>query len=154
MRPEDFALKSATGRGLDWRISCNVLEPYYCRGEELLQVAGDSQSLNEPLRSRPYPFAAPAFTQSDGEVIEAFRTLGGRYGHLPISRNTMPARGMPACITTGTRGYCPVGACYTANQDIDRLEDSLRSRSDSTRPCNDFLCPVRRALRAPGPPKA
>jgi choline dehydrogenase-like flavoprotein len=127
-KPEDFALCSAVGRGLDWPFGYDQLEPYYCRAETTLQVAGDSQAKTNPPRSKPYPFEAAPFTQTDGVVIEAMTKLGISYEHMPITRNTLPIHGMPACVTIGTCNYCPIGARYSADQTLDRLERNRRFR--------------------------
>jgi len=40
LKPEDFRLKTNTGRGIDWPISYADLEPYYAIAERTIQVAG------------------------------------------------------------------------------------------------------------------
>jgi choline dehydrogenase-like flavoprotein len=122
LKPEDFHLYSAAGKGLDWPFDYNYLEPYYCRAETLLQIAGDSHAKTHPLRSKPYPFEAAPFTQTDGVVIDALRKMGVSYEHMPIARNTLPINGMPACVTIGTCTYCPIGARYSADQTLNRIE--------------------------------
>ncbi len=128
MKPEDFQLESRIGSGgLDWPFGYEMLAPYYVRAEHYLQVAGDSKE-NDPPRGEPYPFEAPAFTQVDGEVIAALEKLGIGYGHIPVARNARPINGQPACVTTGTCGYCPIGGRFTGDQPLDRLKpmDSFR----------------------------
>lgn len=132
MKPEDFALKTCTNIGLDWPIQYADLEPYYLQAEQFLQVAGDSSD-QDPLRSGPYPFEAAAYTMSDDVIIEALQGLGISYMHIPIARNATAIHGRPACVTTGTCKYCPVGARFTGDQPLDRLMNhphfQLRLRS-------------------------
>jgi choline dehydrogenase-like flavoprotein len=59
-KPEDFQLYSRTGSGVDWPISYDDLESYYCRAEEYLSVGGDSAedwgSPDAPMRrTKAYP---------------------------------------------------------------------------------------------------
>src|SRR5215470_18365667 len=39
--PNDFQMKSCYGVGIDWPITYNDLEPWYCEAENALGVAGD-----------------------------------------------------------------------------------------------------------------
>jgi choline dehydrogenase-like flavoprotein len=131
MKPEDFELESRIGSGgLDWPFSYEDLQPYYERAESYLQVAGDSSS-QDPPRRRPYPFEAPTFTLTDGVFIRALDRLGISHGHLPIARNARGINGNAQCVTFGTCDYCPVGARFTGDQPLDRLQDSSRHHRPS-----------------------
>jgi choline dehydrogenase-like flavoprotein len=121
LKPEDFSLRTATGRGADWPLSYDDLEPWYAKAEELFGVAGDSGDPTLP-RSAKLPFAALPYTQVDGEIIRGFEMLGYGYGPMPIARNVEARNGQNACQTIGTCKYCPLGARYTADQTLDRLE--------------------------------
>lgn len=48
--------------------------------------------------------------------------LGFSVQHHCISRNTLPINGRPQCQAFGTCEYCPLGARFTGDQLIDRLE--------------------------------
>ena len=54
--PDDFRLRSKFGVGVDWPISYDALEPWYCEAEQELGVAGEirMRGLDAP-RSKPYP---------------------------------------------------------------------------------------------------
>ena len=122
MKPEDFELKSRIGKGgLDWPFSYDDLQPYYEQAERYLQVAGDSTD-QDPPRQNPYPFEAAPYTMTDGMVIKALDQLGISYGHIPTARNAKPINGMPQCVTMGSCGYCPIGARFTGDQPLDRLQ--------------------------------
>lgn len=145
MKPEDFELKSRLGHGMDWPFSYNDLEPYYLRAEHYLQVAGDSNA-SDPPRKQPYLFEAPAYTATDGIMMQAMDKLDISYGHIPIARNGAAVQGRPACMTTGTCGYCPIGARFTGDQPLDRLlahkDFSLRLGS----PVLKLLCDRKRRI--------
>ncbi len=119
-KPEDFKLRTNTGQGLDWPYDYDALEPWYCKAEDYLQVAGDSQA--PPRRSRPFPFPAATYPELMGPVIDALRKLDWSYQHLPLARNTNPIAGRPACVTIGTCDYCPIGARFTGDQPLDALQ--------------------------------
>lgn len=125
LRPEDFKLKTRIGKGADWPISYDDLEPYYGQAEHFLQVAG-SQIDKSPRRSTKFPLPAVPFTIADGIVIEAFKKLGWSYEHMPIARNTESINGKPMCLTVGTCGYCPMGSRFTPDQTFDRLAQDDR----------------------------
>ncbi|MEJ7597748.1 MAG: GMC family oxidoreductase [Kofleriaceae bacterium] len=122
LQPEDFALYSATGRGVDWPITYDDLEPYYCDAEAVLQISGDSSADARPRRSRPYPQPAVAWTMVDRLTIAALDRLGYAHGRMPVARNVRPANGQAACTTIGTCLYCPTGARFSADQQLDTLE--------------------------------
>jgi choline dehydrogenase-like flavoprotein len=110
-KPEDFRLKTNTGRGGDWPYDYDTLEPYYCRADEYLSVCGDD---NDPWRSKPYPLPPYPYTEPDGEMIQAFRALGITPGHMPIARYRK-------CMATGTCKYCPFGARFSGSYILDDL---------------------------------
>lgn len=123
LKPEDFELRSRTGKGTDWPFSYADIEPYYVQAEHYLGVAGDSSiGRDNPPRSARYPFEAPPFTQSDGAVIHAMEKLDMSYGHIPVARNAISHNERPACQTFGTCKYCPIGARFTGDIPLNQLE--------------------------------
>jgi len=114
MKPEDFHLWTNTGRGGDWLVDYEDLEPYYCDAEDFLGVGGDS---SEPWmhRSRPFPLPPFPYLAADEEFIAAFEAHGIVPGRMPVAR-------FNRCMTTGTCRYCPVGARYSAQHTHQNLE--------------------------------
>ncbi len=54
--PEEFRMRSTYGRMVDWPISHQDLEPYYCRSEQLLLAKGHAPVPGaEPARACGYP---------------------------------------------------------------------------------------------------
>jgi len=146
MKPEDFELASRVGKGgLDWPFAYADLAPYYRRAEAWLQVAGDSADMDPP-RKGAYPFEAPAYTKTDGVLIRTLEKLDIRYGHMPISRNGATANGMPACMTTGTCAYCPIGGRFTGDQPMDRLARDKRFTLMTGSAVTRLLCDQKRRI--------
>jgi len=110
-KPEDFYLKTNTGQGGDWPYDYDTLEPYYCRADEYLSVCGND---NDPWRSKPYPLPPYPWTESDGEMIQAFINLGITPGRMPLARYRK-------CMATGTCKYCPFGARFSGAYILDDL---------------------------------
>lgn len=118
--PEDFALHSATGQGIDWPFGYNDLEPYYCMAEQYLGASGDSSDQSPP-RSKPYPYAAAPYPISAGPFVQAFDDMGIRYGHLPMARYGTASGDFGPCRTTGTCDYCPVAGRFTGDLPLTTL---------------------------------
>ncbi|MFA6083946.1 GMC family oxidoreductase [Mucilaginibacter sp.] len=117
-KPEDFQLYTNTGKGADWPISYDELEPYYNQAEEYLSVCGDDTE-NWAPRSKPYPMPAFQWTAADGVMIKAFRKLGIMPGKMPVARYRK-------CFTTGTCKYCPFGSRFSAQYVLDELRANKR----------------------------
>ncbi len=103
LRPEDFRLCSLTGRGLDWPLNYEDLEPYYSMGEETLRVAGDHCDSGHPPRSKPFPLPARPFDVRDKPFLDHLSDLGWSPMHHNIS-------------------LALDGGAFTADELCDRLE--------------------------------
>jgi len=124
-KPEDFALYSNTGQGIDWPFGYDQLEPFYNQAERYLGASGDSSD-NNPPRSQPYPYGAAPYPISAGPFIQAFARVRPAigFGHLPVARYGQ-ANGMGGpCRTTGTCDYCPVAGRFTGDQPLALLADN------------------------------
>jgi len=117
-KPEDFELYSRTGRGADWPLTYEELEPYYCAAESFLSVSGSDPHGWTP-RSQPYPVEPYKHTAADAPMIAAFDQLGIKYAPMPMARYRK-------CMTTGTCKYCPIGARFVAGEVLARLAASGR----------------------------
>lgn len=140
-KPEDFHLRSNTGLGADWPFQYEKLHDYYYEAEKRLSVCGnDNESwnhirqalrherTNEVIRpAQPYPMPPFSWTAADGEMINAFHTLGIEPGRMPIARYRK-------CMATGTCKYCPLGGRYTAQDALDELLRQKDSRGQSRYP--------------------
>lgn len=129
----DFAIRSGTiarygetalpaGSALaDWPISYGDLEPYYSRVERVMGIAGIGGNLRgepvpggnpfEPYRSEPLPLP-PTRRAPTGELFsEAARRLGYHPYPVPVSVNSEPYDGRPACT------YCSWCTFYVCHND-------------------------------------
>ena len=64
MLPEDFRLATHYGRGVDWPLSYDELEPYYAEAETLMQISGPSDDAPSE-RSRRYPLPPHDLSQPE-----------------------------------------------------------------------------------------
>jgi len=133
-KPEDFELFSRTGRGADWPIRYEDLEPFYCDAESLLSVSGTDPHGWTP-RSKGYPLPPYEHTAADAPMIAAFEKLGIAYAPMPMARYRK-------CMTTGTCKYCPLGARFVAAYLLEELHDSGRHPNLEVR----VRCPVSELL--------
>ncbi len=121
MTPEDFKTKSLYGYGEDWPFTYDEIEPYYCKAEKFMGVAGtDADNPFAPRRSQPYPL--PEFELSYDDVL-----LAERLRKNNIILHTSPQAftrheydGRDACENFGTCDVCPIGARYSPNHHLER----------------------------------
>jgi len=118
MLPDDFALRSRFGQGLDWPLGYDDLEPYYRRAEFELGVAGEVAEQDVgglrfapdyvyPMHGMPRSYLDRVIADDlDGlEVERAGETFTLRVRGTPQARN-----GVPNAAYDGGRGYKPSGA--------------------------------------------
>lgn len=120
LHPNDFRIKSLYDIGKDWPITYADLEPWYCKAESALGVAGDANASTIP-RSQPYPM--PPIPMSYLGTIVKRHTAGTLFDGNPLTvaptpqaRNSIdgyqhrPAcSGFHSCIP-----ICPIQAKYDA----------------------------------------
>lgn len=111
LHPNDFRLKTLYGRGQDWPISYETLEPYYTIAEEIMDISGpDDLNIITP-RSRPYPQPQHKFSAVD-QVMK--RAQPDRHFGLPTARARVANKQRPQCCASFRCDLCPVGAKFTA----------------------------------------
>lgn len=130
MIPNDFKLQTLYGRGRDWPIGYDELEPYYTRAEYELGVSGEDHEDQRgqggaafPVRSKPYPMKGLPYSYAFKRVSE----LLGQGNYNPVSepngRATQPWEGRPICAGNNTcNPVCPIGAKYDGSRSIDKAE--------------------------------
>ncbi|WP_342755432.1 GMC family oxidoreductase [Pantoea sp. MBD-2R] len=130
MIPNDFKLQSLYGRGRDWPIDYQELEPWYGRAERELGVSGmDGQDESGhggeawPPRSTPFPMTGlePSY------LFKRLSELLGKGGYNPVmepnGRATRPYGRRPACAgNNNCNPVCPIAAKYDGSMHIDEAE--------------------------------
>lgn len=111
MHPNDFRLKSLYGRGQDWPISYDALEPYYAMAEAIMDISGAEDSGIVTPRSRPYPQPPHRFSAVDRVMKRARPDL---HFALPTARARVANAQRPQCCASFNCELCPVGAKFTA----------------------------------------
>ena len=122
----DFRLRSAYGRGLDWPLGYDDLEPYYGRAEHLLGVAGDraeQETVNGIAYGAGYAYPMgpipPSYSDRvvrarlDGAVLADDAAAPVRLTSTPAGRNSAPYQNRGPCRgSTSCVPICPVRAKY------------------------------------------
>lgn len=112
--PADFALHSRYGVGMDWPLSYQDLEPYYCEVEALMQISGPADGGPSP-RSVPYPQPPHRFTEPDRLLKAAYPD---QFFQQPCARARVATENRPACCAGGNCRICPVNAKFTIQNDM------------------------------------
>jgi choline dehydrogenase-like flavoprotein len=123
--PVDLKMKSTYGVGLDWPISYEEFEPYYCRAEEEMGVAGpnDPTRQSPSQRSKPYPMDMIPWGYADTRFAEVVNAHGYNSVPIPQGRNSVPWGGRPACCgNNNCQPICPIGAMYNGIQHVQKAE--------------------------------
>lgn len=123
--PVDLKMRSSYGVGRDWPISYDELEPYYCRAEEAMGVAGPNDpALQSPSeRSRPYPMDMVPWSYGDKRFAEVVNARGFRSVLIPQARSTRPWNGRPTCCgNNNCQPICPIGAMYNGIHSVMAAE--------------------------------
>ena len=92
-----------------WPFGYADMEPFYCRAEELLGVAGESGvDPTEPYRSSPYPQSPSPLSRSSTVIADAATRLGMTPFRIPLAISYSARGSGRACISCGT---CDGYAC-------------------------------------------
>ena len=105
--PNDFKLQSLYGVGMDWPISYDELEPYYCETEEIMSISGPEVT-PYPM-SKPYPLPAHKLNTVDHLLQKQHKEL---YISQPTARASKSGT-RNACCASSICHLCPVGAKFT-----------------------------------------
>jgi choline dehydrogenase-like flavoprotein len=121
--PDDFRLRTTFGVGLDWPISYDDLEPWYCEAEHELGVAGDPDADLDAPRSKPYPLPPIPLSYSDQRVAAAAAGTPYAVEPTPQARNSRRYDNRPACCgSSSCIPICPVQAKYDATTHVAHAE--------------------------------
>lgn len=122
--PNDFKTQTLYGKGVDWPITYEELEPWYSEAEAALGVAGDSaDDLGSP-RSHPFPQPPLPLTYLDRQIAVAIQPLGLSVKLTPQARNSITFDGRPPCCGNASCvPICPIGAKYDGAVHARKFEE-------------------------------
>ena len=137
----DFRLRSRYGIAVDWPVGYDELESYYVKSERFIGVAADDDNPFASPRSAPFPMPAYPWSETDRMVEQAAGKLGIELHSTPNARNTETYDGRSKCLDYGVCRACPIGAMFSSDQTIERLEQyqnfTLFDRAEVTRILTD-----------------
>jgi choline dehydrogenase-like flavoprotein len=121
--PDDFRLRSRFGVAVDWPVSYDDLEPWYCEAERELGVAGDPGAALDAPRSRPYPLPPIPMSYLDRRVATALAGSEYTVQPTPQARNSARYQDRPPCCgSSSCIPICPVQAKYDATVHVAQAE--------------------------------
>jgi len=130
LMPNDFKVKTAHGKGLDWPIDYSDVAPYWDKVARDVGVSGDAKA-EEIWRpaGEPYPMP-PMKTFPGGEVWKkGFAAAGIRLAPAAVGINSTEYKGRPACIYDGwCHVGCPIGAL--ANPLVTYLAEARKAGAE------------------------
>lgn len=121
--PTDFRSASLYGTGVDWPISYDDLEPYYCRADWELGVSGTHHPALPP-RSRDYPNPGFPVSVDDALWLPVAQRLGIEVYPTSFAINSRPYAGRAGCMAMTVCEACPSGARYSADVHVAQAERS------------------------------
>lgn len=121
MMPGDFKLQSRYGVGIDWPVSYEELEKYYCDVEAIMSVSGSRDS---PMpRSRALPLPPHRFSDPDELLKKAFPT---GWFHPVTARASAPTGTRGVCCGSGICELCPQDAKFTIQNGLKNVYADAR----------------------------
>jgi choline dehydrogenase-like flavoprotein len=106
--PNDFKMKTMYGVGMDWPMTYDELEPYYCQTEDIMSIAGPEET-PYPM-SRKYPLPPHKLSTVD-KILQ--KQYGNMYISQPAARASIPVGKRGMCCSSGICDLCPVDAKFT-----------------------------------------
>jgi choline dehydrogenase-like flavoprotein len=148
MLPEDFELRSRYGRGRDWPLGYQALEPWYRQAEREIGVAADVADQThhgiEFAAGYDYPMRRIPLSYSDTVLAAAVDGMPVRLGEDEIR---LKVRSYPAARNSVPRGgYRPVGA-VDIRPEGQGLDPYLGERCAGNTSCTP-ICPIQAKYNA------
>jgi choline dehydrogenase-like flavoprotein len=121
MHPNDFPEGTLYGRGQDWPITYDELEPYYTMAEQIMAISGPNDLHQIAPRSQPYPQPEHRFSAADRLMKKAQPDM---HFALPTARARIATKQRPACCASFDCEHCPTGAKFTAHNGFREILDA------------------------------
>ncbi|TRX60119.1 GMC family oxidoreductase [Fulvivirga sp. M361] len=104
----DFKLKTNYGIAVDWPVSYEELEPYYCMAEEIMAISGPADT---PFKkSKKYPLPPHELSNLD---ILLKKKYGDLYISQPSARASSAIGNRAKCCSSSVCQLCPVNSKFT-----------------------------------------
>lgn len=114
--PNDFQLKTKYGRGVDWPLTYDELEPYYGEAENVMAISGPGTT---PFpKSTKYPLKPHALTTFDTLLAKRYNEL---YISQPSARASERTGNRNVCCSSSVCDLCPVDAKFTIDNGLKYL---------------------------------
>lgn len=153
MVPNDFRMKTLYGVGVDWPISYDELQPYYCQAEWALGVAANKEEqmhfgiwfpedYDYPMERIPTSYSDRVYAKGAAKAKVRFgdREYGMTVTSLAQARNSIPRKGYTLKGAVGAHHVgqrcegnaccipiCPVQAKYSALRTLQELDTNFYS---------------------------
>ncbi len=153
MVPNDFRTKTMYGVGVDWPITYDELQPYYCQAEWALGVAGNKEDQEHfgmwfpedydyPMERIPPSYSDSVYARGAAKAKVRFgdKEYGMTVTSLPQARNSIPRKGYTLKGAVGAHHVgqrcegnaccipiCPVQAKYSALRTLQELDTNFYS---------------------------
>jgi choline dehydrogenase-like flavoprotein len=121
MHPNDFRTHSLYGRGVDWPLGYQDIEPYYVRVEDAMGIAG--ASVGPYPRSKPYSYPPHSLNAFDELLAKKYPGL-----HIPFpsARSSSVATGRPVCCGNGVSSLCPITSKFQIDLHMAQVYEDPR----------------------------
>lgn len=123
--PNDFRMQSLYGQSVDWPISYDELEPYYCEAEVEMGVSGGGALAGDygSPRSMPYPMDVLPLPYAFERLRQRYQSVGLELLPGPQARNSTTYDDRPACCgNNNCMPICPIGAQYNGSMSVRRAQ--------------------------------
>ncbi len=153
MVPNDFRMKTLYGVGVDWPISYDELQPYYCQAEWALGVSANKEEQEHfgiwfpedydyPMERIPPSYSDRVYAKGAAKATVRFgdREYGMTVTSLAQARNSIPRKGYTLKGAVGAHHVgqrcegnaccipiCPVQAKYSALRTLQELDTNFYS---------------------------
>ncbi len=120
MHPNDFRLESLYGRGRDWPLDYDEIEPYYAEAEAIMDISGPDDIAAVCPRSRPFPQPPHRLSAVDRVMKEA---QPQRHFAMPTGRARRATDRRAQCCASLRCDLCPVEAKFTVHNGFRHITE-------------------------------
>lgn len=124
--PEDLRERTLYGKGRDWPLDYEQLQPYYDQVQAEVGLSGDAEQEIWRPPGAPYPLPPLPVFQQGRLLARGFAALDLPTAPIPAAILSRPYKGRPACLYDAwCDAGCPTGAL--ANPLVEYLPRALKA---------------------------